>query len=421
MCRFGGMTVRLGEAAIAAVLILMPGALVTAHTAVPTAAELAASTTSALATSQCQDLPASTSPTPSPSASPSVSPSASPSGSAAATSTAGSGELCVSVEAAQDSVRAGQTASWIIEVSVRGATATAVYITLVTIPSGPVPVFTASCPSGGGRTACTVGDMGTAVTPATYQFEAQATVPADTMAGRLTLVASADTDPIMTTIPSAGQAITITSAQATTKPKPSTAPTTGPTTAHTTAPTTAPTTATAPSAAATTAGTQSGAIPVATSPALGGLPTPAPVTTTISPGSVSGILPIISTSAAASTPAPAATILSSPAANIQAIGNPTATAGGDRFSIEIAMPAKTAQIIGWILVALVATLLASKLVADHTSRTTKPRHRAPRSAASGTADDNLRTQQSAAADETVTAQAPGSGASVPHELPRGDS
>jgi hypothetical protein len=392
--------VRLGEAAIAAVLVLLPGALVTAHSAVPTAAELAASTTSALTTSQCQDLPASTSPAPSPS----VSPSASPSGSAAATSTAGSGELCVSVAAAQDSVRAGQTASWIIEVSVRGATATAVYITLVTIPSGPVPVFTASCPSGGGRTACTVGDMGTAVTPATYQFEAQATVPADTMAGRLTLVASADTDPIMTTIPSAGQAITITSAQATAKPKPSTAPTTGPTTARTTAPAAGPTTATAQPAATT--GTQSGAIPVATSPTLGGLPTPAPVTTTISPGSVSGILPIISTSAAASTPAPAATILSSPAANIQAIGNPTATAGADRFSIEIAMPAKTAQIIGWILVALVATLLASKLVADHTSRTTKPRHRAPRSAA---------------ADETVTAQAPGSGASVPHELPRGDS
>jgi hypothetical protein len=322
-------------------------------------------TTSSLTTSQCQNLPASTAATPSPS------PSSSSSLAATPTSTAGPGELCVSVQATQDSIRAGGTAVWTIEVSAQGGSATAVSITLATIPSGPTPVFSGSCPSGGGTTACTVGDMDTAVTPTTYQLQAQVTVPAGSKAGPLTLVASADTSPIMASVPAAGQTISITSPPAATKPKvkPSTATTPVRTTAA------QPT----PAQPVPTPASQPGTIPVASEPAVGGLPTPASVTTTVAPGSVSGVLPQI-TPEVATTPTPAPTVLSSPAANIQAAGaSPTPTSGADSFAISIRMSAQTAQVLGWILLALVVTLIASKLVTDYVFRNRQPRQpRQPR-------------------------------------------
>lgn len=326
----------------------MHGTVVHLHT--PSA--MADVTTSALVTSQCQNLPLSPTPSPSPSG-----------------ATANTGQLCVSVQAAQDSIRSGKTASWIIEVQVKGGSATSVAVTLATIPSGPVPVFTGSCPSGGGTTSCIVGDIGTAVTPAIYQLQAQVAVPADTGAGTLALIASADTSPIMASIPAAGQTITITPTPGA-KPTPA-APGSKPTPGRTAAP--------------ASAATQPATTP-ATAPAIAPLsaaaqPTAAAQTTTIPPGSISGVLPQI-TPAATTTPAiaiaatpatanidsaPATTSIdSSPAANIQAIGPiPTATTGADSFTLSIGMSARTAEILSVIFLALIFTLTTTRLISGY--------------------------------------------------------
>ena len=311
----------------------MHGTIVHLHT--PSA--IAAVTTSALATSQCQNLPLS--PTPSPA----------PSSTASPTS---AGQLCVSVQAAQDSVHSGKTASWTIQVQVRGGPATSVAVTLATIPSGPIPVFTGSCPSGGGTTSCIVGDMGNPVTPATYQLQAQVAVPVGADAGPLTLIASADTNPIMASIPAAGQTITIT---ATPSPKPTPARTAAPTPAATqpvTAPAAVPTVAELPTAAAVL--------------------TAASETTAIPPGSVSGVLPQITPAATATpviatTPAVATTTLdSSPAANIQPVTpSPANTAGADSFTFSVGMSARTAEVLSVILLSLILTLVTARLVSSY--------------------------------------------------------
>jgi hypothetical protein len=296
----------------------------------------AAVTTSALTTSQCQDLPAAAAPSPSAAASPSPSPS---------TSTASAGKLCISVQASQDNIPRGNTATWTIQVTADGGTATAVTITVSAGPSGPVPVFTGSCPSGGGSAACTVGDMNTAITPSSYQLQAQVTVPAETTARTLTLTASADTNPAMTAAPAAGQDISITGTlPVKTSPKAAPKPSTTPRPART--------------AAASNPAPVQPATPPATAPAIGALPTIAAVTTTVPPGSVSTVLPQIT---------PAATVASTPAANIQAVGSsPTAsTAGADSFTLSIGMSARTAEVLGFILLALIFTLTTAKLTSSY--------------------------------------------------------
>jgi hypothetical protein len=320
----------------------MHGTIVHLHT--PSA--IAAVTTSALATSQCQNLPLS--PTPSPA----------PSSTASPTS---AGQLCVSVQAAQDSVHSGKTASWTIQVQVRGGPATSVAVTLATIPSGPIPVFTGSCPSGGGTTSCIVGDMGNPVTPATYQLQAQVAVPAGAGAGPLTLIASADTNPIMAAIPAAGQTITIT---ATPSPKPApVTPSSKPTPARTAAPTPAATQpVTAPAAVPT----------VAELPTAAAVLTAASETTAIPPGSVSGVLPQITPAATATpviatTPAVATTTIDSrSAANIQPVTpSPANTAGADSFTFSVGMSARTAEVLSVILLSLILTLVTARLVSSY--------------------------------------------------------
>jgi hypothetical protein len=253
----------------------MQGTVFRLHT--PTA--VAPVGTTAIAASQCKSLSGSTA------ASPSATPVSSP-------SPLSSASICVNVLAAQDSIKRGKTATWTIQVSDRGGPATSVTVTVSASPAGFSPVFTGSCPSGGGASTCTVGDMGTAVTPTSYQLQAQIAVPAASTASMLTLVASADTDPPLTAVPDAGQSITVTGAVHPAKPAPS--------------------------------AVRTGALP---------------------------------------TQAPGAAIGSSPAADVQADGGSSAAApAGESFSIRIGMSARTAQILGLLLVAIIITLVASRLV-----------------------------------------------------------
>ena len=342
----------------------MHGTVVHVHTP-PAASHV---TTAAVVTSQCEPLP-----TAAPSASPSTSLSTPPTATPSASASSSTSQLCVDVQAARDSIAHGKTETWTIQLQAEGGPATSVVVTLGADPVGLTPNFTGSCPSGGGTPVCTLGDMGTAVTPTSYQLQAQVTIPANSTATAVTATASAATSPSMAADPAAGQTVTITAAaaKASSKPTPSSARTTSVPTKPATTPASQP--AVAPAS-------QPAVAPVApvSVPAIGALPTPAAGTTTVSPGNVGNALPQIGPGPVVATvPAPATTILSSPAANIQAAGA-SPTPSGDTFSISIGMSAQTAQVLGWILLALVVTLVASKLTSNYMSRNRQPRTKEPR-------------------------------------------
>jgi hypothetical protein len=338
----------------------MHGAVLRVHTPPAVAA-----VTTAVTTSQCQPVPAAPEPTPSATATLSAPPSP-----AASTSAPSATQLCIGVDAAQDSVKHGKTATWTIQVTAQDGPATGVIITLAATPVTLTPAFTASCPSGGGSPVCTLGDMATQTTPAQYQLQAQVTIPAASSAQALTVTASASTTPAMAADPAAGQSITITGTTVT--PTPKTKPTPTPSTAR---PTQVQPTQVQPAPAVASAA-QPGTLP-----AIGAMPTPAPLTTTVEPQNVGNAMPQISPVVAA-TPAPAANVATSPAANIQAAGaTPSANANGDTFSINIAMSAQTAQILGWILLALIATLIANRLITRYITRNRPARQRKPETTA----------------------------------------
>jgi hypothetical protein len=314
-------------------------------------------------TSQCEPLPAA--PVPSPSASASLSPSASASASALA-SPAGSAtaavQLCVSVQAGQDSIKGGQTATWSITVLAQGGTVPAVTVSLTSAPAGTAPAFTSTCPSGSGTASCDLGDLATALTPASYVLGAQVTVPAGAAAGTLTLTAAADTasSPAMTAYPAAGQAITIL-----TTPKAKPTPTAKPSPARSTlTPEPAPAPAYDPP-------TQPADPDTAGEPALGALPTDPVTTTTTAPaGNVASVLPVIAPATAQADPDP---IASTPVANIQDLPGPSSSSPqAGTFRLTIAMSAGTAEILGLVILALVLVLAATRVTATRLARS-RPR------------------------------------------------
>lgn len=325
----------------------MHGTVIRLHTPSDTAL-----TTTVATTSQCQDLAATPAATTSTalSATPTPSPSASPA------------QLCISVQAAQNHATRGTIATWTIQIWDQSGPASSVTIA-VTASAGLAPLFTGSCPSGGGTSTCALGDMGTSVTPLSYQLQVQVTIPAATSAQSLTLTAQAGTTPSLPASPAAGQTITIigTAKRTTPKPKPTpsrtraTHPAIAPPVSHV-AP---PPPVTAPAAL----------------PTIGALPTPASVTTTVPAGSISTVLPQITPDVATAT-APAvisSTGLTSPAANIQNLDTSSGPAPASQaFSFSIGMSARTAQVLGFVLLVLVFVLTVAKLTSSHLARTRQP-------------------------------------------------
>jgi hypothetical protein len=299
-------------------------------------------TAAVTATSQCQPLPAAA--TPAPSASPTA-------------AAAGTPQLCVSVQAAEPDITTGKTATWTVQAWTQNGAAHEVTLTLTAAPGGPQPRFTSSCPSGNGTSSCSIGDIGTAVTPASYQLQAQVTAPAGAKA--LTLTAEAGSTPAMTTPPAAGQSIAVTGTSTTATPAASRTPA-----ARTTTP---------PAATQPAQPTQPGTVPTAaisTLPALPSLTATAPASTaTVPAGSVASVLPQV-------TPA---SIDSSAAANVQAIPAPATStpAAAGSFTFSVGMSGKTAVTLAIILLALIVTLTCTRLIATEMGRTRPPsaRHR----------------------------------------------
>ena len=124
--------------------------------------------------SQCQTLPA-----PSSGATPAAS--ASGSSSPATAASAAPADLCVSVQASQASIQAGQAGTWTVQVWTQNGPVTGVTVTLT--GTGGQPTFAGKCPSGDGSASCAVGDLATDVAASSYQMQAQITVPSGTAAG----------------------------------------------------------------------------------------------------------------------------------------------------------------------------------------------------------------------------------------------
>jgi len=266
--------------------------------------------------SQCEPLPAAASASP-------------------AASSSSAAELCVSVQASESGIKPGQAASFTVQVSAQNGPASGVSVTLTAAPQGEVPEFTSRCPGGNGTATCTIGSMGTTVSPSAYQVQAQIPVASSaTSVTSVTLTATADaaTSPAMTTMPAAAGTVSVSAPAASPSKSPSSTP------AASTSPAQA-SQATLPALAAT--------------PTLASIPAPSVSTSLLSPVDVSSILPVITPPAS-----PAAAPPASPAADV---GTPAA----GNFTMVIGMSAATAQLLGFIGLGLILLLAATKLAGDH--------------------------------------------------------
>src|SRR5580658_3667194 len=201
----------------------------------------AAASDSPVVSSACQELPAAT-----------------PSASASASATAAASpqvpvDLCISVQAGQDSIQTGQSATWTIQVWVQNGPVTGVTVSLTRTLANELPTFTSDCASGNGSTSCTVGNLGTDASPASEQMQAQITVPSGTAAGTsVALTAIGNATPSLSSVPAASTAVTVEAAPAATT---SASPSSSATPAKSATPSAAASTAAAKTTAATPAAT----------------------------------------------------------------------------------------------------------------------------------------------------------------------
>jgi hypothetical protein len=300
-------------------------------------------------------------PTPSPSASPT--PSASASASASPTTAAPSAtpvDLCVSVQASDDSIQQGQAATWTVQVWTPTGPVSGVTVTLASNLAGELAVFTGKCPGGDGSTTCSVGDIATAITASSYQMQAQITIPSGTAVGTsVSLTATANATPALAVQPSAGTAVSVTAA-----PSPSASASASATASATPSPS-GQATATAPGV---------GTIPALTPPVN---PT-AQVTALSDPGSIGSLLPVITPAAYATSPTAG---LSAPTAAPAAGAAATAqTTGASSFVLIV--PAADAEKIGLAILLLMVGVALGLRAKDGPIFRVLP-SRAPRGAHSG--------------------------------------
>jgi hypothetical protein len=291
--------------------------------------------------SACQPLP--TSVTPSPSTSPASSPSATVEAPSSAPTPV---ELCVSVQNSGSSVEPGHAVSFTVQVSAENGPVSGVSVTLSSAEPGLEPVFTGRCPGGDGAATCTVGSLATPVAPQSYQMQAQVTIASSAASGTsVTLTATADaaTSPPMATMPAATGSVTVGAAPASATPSPSPSRTPDPT---------APTTA------------------AAAAPTVGPMPATFTSSSVISPGNLESVLPEISP-----TSDPTVGGTPSSAADVQPDAG-TKTAQPTAGNFALVMPAETAEVLGVIIVALIVSLAATRLVATgHLSLLGRPNSR----------------------------------------------
>ena len=319
------------------------------------------------------------SPTDSPSASPSPSPSDSPSASPSATDSASvssaaltdfvvaadpaPSDLCISVQATQNSFQAGQNATWAVEVWAPDGPVTGVTVYLTGNMAGEPPVFSAQCPGGNGGTSCYVGDLDTGVAAASDTMQAQITVPSGTAAATsVTLTGTANATPSLPTMPAAATAVTTTVAPAASSSASASASAAASSSAAT---------STAPGVSGQSTVTPApGTASTVTLPGIGTIPgLAAPgVTAVTSPGSVSGLLPVITPGPSATSPASG--FVTSPAAdNAADAANDRSTGSTAVLVVSSATAEKLGVVVLLVLVAVALRMRTkTKILADRAAR-----------------------------------------------------
>jgi hypothetical protein len=314
-------------------------------------APAAAASSTPVVSSACQQLPV-TSTAATPSASSSDSASASPSPTAAASSQVPV-DLCISVQAGQDSIQAGQEATWTVEVWVQNGPVSGVTVGLTGSLANQLPTFTNDCPGGNGNTSCAVGNLGT---NASQEMQTQITVPSGTSAGTsVALTATANATPSLPSVPAASTAVSI---EAASSPSPSPSPSSSATAAKSATP--SPTPAAKTSAATTPAAAVAG---VGTLPTTGATLAPTEVSEVTDPGSISSLLPVVTPGATAT---PAAGFVTSPAADSAASPSASADKASDSnfvLILPVATAEKVAVVVGLLMIALALRLRANKKLA----------------------------------------------------------
>ena len=144
-------------------------------------------------------------------ASSSSDPSPATSGSGSSSTTAPP-ELCVSVQRSQSSIKRGQTAGYVVQVSTKNGTASDVSVALTAQPSSQKPTFTSGCAKDDGTASCSLSS----VTTKTTSLNAQ--IPVASNATSVSSVKLTATASVVTTTkwtpPAAAETTTVTAAAA---------------------------------------------------------------------------------------------------------------------------------------------------------------------------------------------------------------
>jgi hypothetical protein len=224
----------------------------------------------------------------------------------------------VSVQRSQSSIKRGQQAAYVVQVSTENnGSASAVTVALTAQPSGQKPAFTSSCAKGGGTASCTVSSVSDKQ-PATLHAQIPVAAGATSVTSvKLTATASIVTSATWTP-PSAAETVAVTAATA---------------------------------ASHSPAASSASASPGTTLP-LGPVPNLNSVSSSlIGAGNASGLFPAINPSA---TPSPA------PGTNVPG-GKRNAKPVSDSSAIAFVQPGLTGQVAGLIALAVAVMLTVTRL------------------------------------------------------------
>jgi hypothetical protein len=221
----------------------------------------------------------------------------------------------VSVQSSQSSIKRGQKAAYVVQVSTENGSASGVSVALTSQPSSQKPEFTSGCAKGDGTASCTVGSV-TVKTSATLHAQIAVASGANSVSSvKLTATASVATKAKWTP-PAAAGTVAVTSGKA------------------------SPTSSSSPGAA------HLSVLPLGPIPNLNG-----EASLLIGAGSASSLFPSI---------APVATPSSAPGV-ASPTGRRNAAPVSESSSIPVGTPVATAQVVGLIVLGLAIMLTVTRV------------------------------------------------------------
>jgi hypothetical protein len=236
----------------------------------------------------------------------------------------------VSVQRSQSSIKRGQTATYVVQVSTQNGSASDVSVALTVQPSSQKPTFTGGCAKGDGTASCRISSVTTKQPASLHAQIAVASNATSVSSVKLTATASVVTTAKWTP-PAAAETTTVTAAAATAAKK---------------------------SANASPDATHVDVLPLGPIPALNGA-----ASMFVGAGNAAGLFPAI-------TPSPGASPGPSASASVSPSKQNTAPAA-DASPVSLGTPVFTAQVAGLIALGLAIMLTVTRLSVR--KRSSKPR------------------------------------------------